>query len=98
MAFRRMRPAQAARCERCGVSAHVELDLARQLDDGLGMLSVLEQRVFDGLGAADEQAAIEAVLLLRDPLAPMVLADEDDGGEGTARGRFDEFHGFSPSD
>ena len=61
------------------------------------VLSVLEQRVFDGLGAADEQAAIEAVLLLRDPLAPMVLADEDDAGEGTTRGRFDEFHGFSPS-
>ena len=59
--------------------AHVEFDLARQFDDGFGMMAVLEQRVFDGLGAADEQAAIEAALFLGDPLAAFVLADEDDG-------------------
>ena len=69
----------ALRDDGVGVLAHVELDLARQLDDGFRMLSVLEQRIFDGLGAADEQAAIEAVLLLRDPLSPMVAADENNG-------------------
>jgi hypothetical protein len=36
-------------------------------------MAVLEQRVFDGLRAADEQAAIEAVLLLDDPVAAAVL-------------------------
>src|SRR6218665_475904 len=56
--------------------AHVELDSARQLDDGFGVVAVLEQRIFDGLRAVDEQAAIEAVLLLGHPLAPAILADE----------------------
>ena len=54
--------------------------VARQLDDGFGVMAVLEQRVFDGLRAVDEQAAIEAVLFLGDPVAAAVLADEDDRG------------------
>ena len=49
--------------------AHVEFDFARQFDDCFGMMAVFEQRVFDGLRAIDEQAAIEAVLFLGDPLA-----------------------------
>ena len=60
-------------------AAHVEFDFARQFDDGFGVMAVLEQRVFDGLGAVDEQAAIEAVLFLGDPLAAAVPADKDDG-------------------
>jgi hypothetical protein len=43
------------------------------------MMTVLEQRVFDGLRTADEQAAIKAVLFLGDPLAAPVPADKDDG-------------------
>src|SRR5450432_326002 len=39
-----------------GLAAHIELDFAHQLDDGFRMAAVLEQRVFDGLGAVDEQA------------------------------------------
>src|SRR5450631_3357326 len=74
------------------LAAHVEFDFARQLDDGFGMMVVLEQRVFDGLRAVDEQAAIEAVLFLGDPVAAAVLADKDDGGGRTARWRFDELH------
>jgi hypothetical protein len=42
------------------------------------MMAVLEQRVFDGLRAVDEQAAIEAVLFLGDPVAAAVLSDKDD--------------------
>ena len=30
-------------------AAHIELDLARELDDGFGMMAILEQRVFEGL-------------------------------------------------
>jgi hypothetical protein len=56
------------------------------------MMTVLEQRVFDGLRTADEQAAIKAVLFLGDPLAAPVLADEDDGRGRATRWRFDEFH------
>jgi hypothetical protein len=72
----------AVSCEAPGVfgekiAAHVELDLAGEFDDGLGMMAVLGKRVFDGLGAVDEQAAIAAILFLGDPVAPVVLADED---------------------
>jgi hypothetical protein len=75
----------------------IEFDLTRQLDNGFRVMAVLEQRVFDGLGAVDEQAAIEAVLLLRDLVAASVLADEDDGRCRAARGRFDELHVRYPS-
>src|SRR5262245_4712160 len=78
-------------------AAHVELDSAWQLDDGFRMVAVLEQRIFDGLRAADEQAAEQPVLFLGDPLAAAVTTDEDDGGGGTARWRFDELHVGIPS-
>ena len=69
-------------------SCHVEFDFVRQFDDGLGMVMVLEQRVFDSLRAVDEQAAIEPALFLDDPVAArpflpmktMVDADLHDGG------------------
>src|SRR4029450_7783504 len=76
---------------------HIEFDLMRQFDDRLGMMSVLEQSVFQRRGAVAEQAAIEAVLLLGDPLAAPVPADKDDGGRGAARWRFDGFHVGIPS-
>jgi hypothetical protein len=50
-------------------------------------MAVLGQRVFDGLSAVDEQAAIEAMLFLGNPVAAAVLADKDDGGDRTARWR-----------
>ena len=80
------------------LAAHVEFDFARQLDDGFGVMAVLEQRVFNGLGAVDEQAAIEAVLFLGDPMPAAVFADKDDGGGRTARWRFDELHVGIPSE
>jgi hypothetical protein len=79
------------------LAIHVQFDFARQFDDCFGMLAVFEQRIFEGLRAADEQAAIEAVLFLGDPVAAPVLADEDDRGRGTARWRFDELHVGIPS-
>ena len=60
-------------------TAHIEFDFARQFDDGFGMVAVFEQRVFDGLRTADEQAAIETILFLGDPLAAPVLANKNDG-------------------
>ena len=80
-----------------GLAAHIELDFARQLDDGFGVMAVLEQRVFDGLRAVDEQAAIETVLLLGDPVAAAVLANKDDCRWRAARWRFDELHVGVPS-
>src|SRR4051794_34791725 len=78
-------------------AAHVEFDVARQLDDGLRVMAIFEQPVFERLGAIDEQAAIEAVLLLGDPLATPVPADKNNGGRSTTRWRFDEFHVGIPS-
>ncbi len=72
--------------------SHVELDLARNFDDCFGVMAVLEQRVFDGLRAVDEQAAIKTVLFLGDPVATAVLANKDDGRLRAARWRFDELH------
>jgi hypothetical protein len=79
------------------LATHVEFDVARQLDDCLRMMSILEQRVFDGLRAVDEQAAVETALFLGDPVAAAVLADEDDGGCRTTRWRFDQLHVGTPS-
>jgi len=56
------------------------------------MVTVLEQRIFEGLAAIDEQATIEATLFLDDPVAATVLTDKDDAGRRVARWRFDEFH------
>jgi hypothetical protein len=70
----------------------VELDFARQFDDGLRVMAVLEQRVFEGLGTIEEQSSIETVLLPDNPVAAAILADKDDGGRRAARWRFDEFH------
>ena len=61
------------------------------------MMTVLEQRIFDGLRTADEQAAIKTVLFLGDPLAAPVPADEDDGRGRATRWRFDELHVGIPS-
>jgi hypothetical protein len=70
--------------------AHVEFDFARQLDNCFGVMAVFGKRVFDGLRAAEEQAAIKTVLLLCNPVAAAVLADKDDSRCGVARWRFVE--------
>src|ERR1700676_945895 len=80
------------------LAAHVELDFARQLDDGLGMTAIFKERVFESLRAVDEQAAIAAVLLLGDPVAAAVLANKDDRRCRAVRWRFDELHVGIPSD
>jgi hypothetical protein len=60
-------------------------------------MAVLEQRVFDGLRAVDEQAAIKTVLFLGDPVATAVPANENDRRCSAARWRFDELHVGVPS-
>jgi hypothetical protein len=79
------------------LAARIELDFTRQLDDCFGVMTVLEKRLFEGLRAVDEQAAIETVLFLGDPVAAPVLADKDDCRCRAARGRFDELHVRCPS-
>jgi hypothetical protein len=60
-------------------------------------MAILEESVFDGLRAVDEQAAIETVLFLGDPVAAAVPANKDDGRCRAARWRFDELHDDIPS-
>jgi len=79
------------------LAAHVELDFARQLDDCFRVMAILEQGVLDGLRAVDEQAAIETVLFLDDPVAALVLANKDDCRCRITRWRFDELHVDVPS-
>jgi hypothetical protein len=79
------------------LGAHIEFDGALEFDDGFGMMTIFEQRIADGLRAVDEQAAIEAVLFLDDPVAAAVAADKDNGGCRAARWRFDELHVGIPS-
>src|SRR6202521_5778621 len=80
------------------LAAHVELDFARQLDDGLRMTAIFKERVFESLRAVDEQAAIAAVLLLGDPVAAAVPVNEDGSRYRAARWRFAELHVSIPSD
>src|SRR5258707_416876 len=60
-------------------------------------MAVLEQRIFDGLRAVDEQAAIEAVLFLGGPVAAFVPADKHECRCRATRWRFDELHVGIPS-
>jgi len=61
------------------------------------VMAILEKRVFDGLCAVDEQAAIETVLFLGNPVAAAVPADKNDCRYRAARWRFDELHVGVPS-
>jgi hypothetical protein len=72
--------------------AHVQLEAAGNGDDGFRMVAVLEQCVTQCIRAVHEQATEQAVLLLCDPLAAAISADQYDR-EG---GRFDGFQDNSP--
>ena len=63
-----------------------------QLDDGFRMVVIFGQRIAQRFAAVDEQAAIETILMLDDPMAPAVSADEDDRRCRTVRWRFDKLH------
>ena len=80
------------------LAAHVELDFARKFDNRFGVMAILEQHVFDRLRPVDEQAAIEAILFLGNPIAAAVFANKHDLGCRAARWRFDELHVGIPSD
>src|ERR1700753_1376505 len=95
--FQAMQPAPSG-SRICGGSCalDVELDSARQFDNGFGVAPVFKEGEFEGLGAIDEQPAVKSMLLLGDPVAAAVLADKRNSRCRVARGRFDEFHVGSP--
>src|SRR5438067_6023171 len=63
---------------RDGRAAQVEIENAGNSDDQLRAVAVLEQRELERLGAADEEAAAQAVLALHDPAPAPILADEEE--------------------
>src|SRR6476620_3582046 len=66
--------------EREGALPHVEFERVRHRDHGFAPVAVFEQRELEGCGAADEEPAATASLLLRDPLAAAVLANQKERG------------------
>jgi hypothetical protein len=75
---------------------HVQLDFMSQFDDGFPTMVIFEQRIAQRFAAVDEQATIETILMLDDPMAPAVLAYEDDRRCRTVRWRFDKLHVCHP--
>jgi hypothetical protein len=62
---------------RGSTSSHVELQNAGNHDDGLRPVSILEQRKPEGSRAINKQPAAEATLILNDPIALTVFADQE---------------------
>src|SRR5262245_42713845 len=59
------------------MAAQIELERARHRDDRFRSVAVLEQRELERRRVGDEEAAGQTVLLLRDPTAAAVLADQE---------------------
>jgi hypothetical protein len=84
-------------------AVHVEFEHTGHHDHRLRAVPVLEHGVFESFGTVDEQATVEAVLVLDDPVATPVLADQEERGawriwitRATRRGRFAFAHDTSP--
>jgi len=56
---------------------HIQLENARDHDDRLRAVPVLEHCKLEGFSAIDEKAAAEPLLILHDPMAVTVLADAE---------------------
>src|SRR5712692_2452496 len=80
-----------------GLAAHVELENSRDHDNGLRTVPVLEHCKFHCFSAVDEQAAKKTSLILDDPVAAAVFANQEERGRPTTRrGRFTFVHDTSP--
>jgi len=74
--------------------AEIEFENARNHNDGVGPIAVFESRIAKRLGTADEQPAAQALLILRDPVALAVPADQEENRRraGSTRRRFGLAH------
>ena len=59
------------------LATHIKLEIPRTHNDGLGSISVLEQREPERFCAVDEQAATKAMLVLNNPVAAAVPTDKE---------------------
>jgi hypothetical protein len=75
------------------ITLHVELKNSRNHDDRLGPMPVFEQCKPERFGAVDEQATTTVLLILDNPIAAAVLADEEEMRSG---GRFLLAHDTAP--
>jgi hypothetical protein len=77
------------------VTAHIELESPRNHDDGLGPMSILEQREPERFCPVDEQATATVLFVLNNPIAVAVLTDKEE--VRSRRGRFLLAHDTFPS-
>jgi hypothetical protein len=83
------------RCVRIAwLGSHIEFEHAGDHDNGVGLVTVFEQRELQGLGAIDEKAAAKMSLVLDDPLTVTVSADIKK--RSARRGRFSLAHNTAP--
>jgi hypothetical protein len=81
------------------VAAHIELKNTRNHNDGLGPMSIFEQRETERFCTADEEAAAKMLLVLNNPVSLAVLTDEKKGRFRlrSRRGRFLLAHDTFPA-
>src|SRR5450759_2771602 len=70
-------------------AAYIELENTGNHDDGLGTISILKHCVLEGFRAIDKKSSAAALLFLDYPVAPAVLADQEERSSRTRlyRGR-----------
>jgi hypothetical protein len=76
-------------------AAHVELEHAGNHSDRLRPSAGLVHGIADGFVAIDEEAAAQTALVLDDPMAATISADQESirSRDGFRRGRFRLVHG-----
>lgn len=81
------------------LTAHIELENTRNHNDGLGPMSIFEEREPERFCAVDEQAAAKMLLVLNNPVSLAILTDEEKARfcARSRRGRFLLAHDTSPS-
>jgi hypothetical protein len=60
-----------------GFDAHVQFQDAGHHDYGLRTVPILEHRELQGFGAVDKEATMKPALILDNPVAVAVLADQE---------------------
>ena len=80
------------------LGAKIEFENAGNHDHGVGPIAVFESRIPERFGAADEQPAAEALLILHNPVALAVSANQEKNRwrGGSTRGRFGLSHDTAP--
>jgi hypothetical protein len=80
-----------------GLGAHVQFQNAGHHDHGLRTVPILEHRKLQGFSAVDKEATMKPALILHDPIAVAILANQEERRFRSAqRGRLAFVHGTCP--